>query len=393
MRWVSAVSEDDSLERAVAECAAAIQRQLQGPPDLAVAFVSEHHAAHYAQLPLVVEAALEPRHWIGCSAGGVIGGGHEVERAPGFSLTAAYLPGTTVAAFPLKPASVAAARKDATAWRALVGVQEKDEPDFLLLADPFTFEAEECIRCLDAVYPAARKAGGLASGGRQPGANAIYLDGRMLAGGAVGVALTGDTQIETVVAQGCRPIGLPMFVTRCERNILQALDGRPPYEVLAQLYAALDARDRELFQHSLFLGVVMRPEQQQYAHGDFLIRNLLGVDSTSGSLAIGALLQERMVVQFHLRDADTSRQDLVAMLSRYRRDHADAPRGALLFSCLGRGRFLYGRADHDTEVFREQIGPVPLGGFFCNGEIGPVHGQTFLHGYTSSFALFRDRKG
>jgi small ligand-binding sensory domain FIST len=95
------------------------------------------------------------------------------------------------------------------------------------------------------------------------------------------------------------------------------------------------------------------------------------------------------VVQFHLRDARTSADDLDQLLAR----HRGTPAGSLLFSCLGRGTHLYGRADHDTDLVRRHFGDVPLGGFFCNGEIGPVQGTTFLHGYTSAFGLFRPRGG
>ena len=109
-------------------------------------------------------------------------------------------------------------------------------------------------------------------------------------------------------------------------------------------------------------------------------------------MAIGELLKEGQLVQFHLRDAETSAEDLTAVLERYAVENRENQvHGALLFSCLGRGQYLYGRPNHDTDIFHEKLGPVPLGGFFCNGEIGPVSGTTFLHGYTSSFGIFRPR--
>ena len=200
------------------------------------------------------------------------------------------------------------------------------------------------------------------------------------------MALDGDVVIDTVVAQGCRPIGEPMFVTRCERNFLYEVDGRSPAAVLSDLHRRASTRDKELFRSSLFLGIVMR-EQQEYQQGDFLVRNVLGLDGKTGAVAVGALLRTGMVVQFHLRDARTSAEDLDTLLGRY----AGQPVGSLLFSCLGRGVHLYGRADHDTDLARRHFGDLPLGGFFCNGEIGPVQGTTFLHGYTSAFGLFRPR--
>jgi small ligand-binding sensory domain FIST len=181
-----------------------------------------------------------------------------------------------------------------------------------------------------------------------------------------------------------------MIVTRCQGNLVQELDGRPPLEILSELFRSVPADDRELMQHSLFLGIDMREDRVEFDPGELLVRNLLGADEASGALAVGALVHPMSVVQFVLRDAGTADEDLRRMLDR----HAGlpAPSGALLFSCLGRGARLFGRPDHDTGLFEEKLGPAPLGGFFCNGEIGPVGAATYLHGYTSAFALFRERQ-
>jgi small ligand-binding sensory domain FIST len=204
------------------------------------------------------------------------------------------------------------------------------------------------------------------------------------------VALSGNLAIDTVVAQGCRPIGQPLHVTRCDRNVLHELDGKPPLRVLQELAARLSAADRELMTHSLFLGLAMDELALEHRAGEFLIRNLIGIDPERGALAVGEQLRSGQCVQFHLRDARTSAADLEEVLGRYgQRGMAAQVEGALLFSCLGRGLHLYGRPDHDTEVFRREVGEIPLGGFFCNGEIGPVGGKTHIHGYTSSFGLFR----
>ena len=139
-----------------------------------------------------------------------------------------------------------------------------------------------------------------------------------------------------------------------------------------------------------FLGLVMDPLKSHFTQGDFLIRNIVGMDTEKGILAVGALLREGQLVQFHLRDKQTSTEDLNQVLTTYlsRAGH-DQVAGALLFSCLGRGEYLYGQASHDTGMFQRKMGQLPISGFFCNGEIGPVGGTTYLHGYTSCFALFR----
>jgi small ligand-binding sensory domain FIST len=260
-------------------------------------------------------------------------------------------------------------------------------PSFVLIPDPFTFDVDELLHHLDTGWPGSTVIGGLASGGRSPGGNALFLDAAVYRRGMIGLALAGDVAVDTIVAQGCRPIGEPMFVTRSERNVIQELDGRRAGVVLQEIYNRASSDDQALFRHSLHLGIVMREDRQEYRHGDFLIRNVMGIDGKSGALVVGALVHTGMVVQFHLRDARTSAADLEELLGRYR----GKPAGALLFSCLGRGKHLYGEPDHDTNTFRRHAGDVPLGGFFCNGEIGPVHGTTFLHGFTSAFGLFRPR--
>jgi small ligand-binding sensory domain FIST len=392
MRWGSAVSTEASLEAAVDEVARAVRPQLGGErPDLAVVFASEHHRPAYDRIPALVGASLAPGVLVGCSAGGVIGGGREIEGRPGLSLTAARLPGVTLTPLHLDGDQLPVAAAPPAAWTTLLQAQPGARPHFLLLPDPFTFEAERLVVGLDRAFPTSTTVGGLASGAQAPGDNALFLGTETHRSGVVVVALAGDIAVDTIVAQGCRPIGDPLFVTRCERNIILELDGRRPFEVLQGLVTRADERDRALFRHSLFLGIVMK-EQAEYRQGDFLIRNLAGIDPASGAIAVGALPELGAVVQFHLRDADTSREDLEALLRRYAAERgASGPAGALLFSCLGRGTNLYGRPDHDTDAVRRHLGDIPLGGFFCNGEIGPVRGATFLHGYTSAFGLFRSR--
>lgn len=392
MKWASAVSDDADLGAAIARAGERVRAQLgECPADLIVAFVSPHHGDQFVRVPERVRAVLGDGALIGCSGGGIIGGGHEIEQGPGVALVAAYLPGVNLRPLRLRTDALPDPDADVTAWLRLGGTALDGPTHFILLPDPFTFDIETLLRGLDAAYPDGTIIGGVASGGRQAGSNALFLGDECFASGLVGLALSGNVAIDTIVAQGCRPIGEPMFVTSGERNVIRALDGRPPLAVLQTLHDRLDPRDRQLARHSLFLGIVMKEDRVEYRQGDFLIRNLIGIDAETGALAIGAPIEHNAIVQFHLRDAETSAQDLDAMLQRYRQAELPPPHGALLFSCLGRGQFLYGRPDHDTDSFRRHLGDVPLGGFFCNGEIGPVHGTTFLHGYTSSFGLFRDR--
>jgi small ligand-binding sensory domain FIST len=387
MRWASTLSREPDPAQAFGDVADGIEQQLEGrAPDLVLAFVSPEHARACEDV-LALAASRFPRALVaGCTAGGVIGGAREAEEGPAFSLTAAALPGATLSAFRVEPGRRAGG--DASEWRARIGCPPEASPRLLLLSDPFTTDVGALIEVLDRAYPAAPKFGGLASGGAMPGENRLFVGEEVHDAGAVGIAFQGDVAVDTLVAQGCRPIGAPMRVTRCRQTLLQELDGRPPLEALAELYGALDVRDRELLQHSLHVGLEVRSAESE--RGELLVRNIVGADEDAGTLAVGAELRPMMVAQFVVRDAHAAEQELQSMLARHRRAGAGRPAGALLFSCVGRGAGLFGAVDHDTSLFEEQLGPAPLGGFFCNGEIGPVGGATFLHGYTSAFAMFRE---
>jgi small ligand-binding sensory domain FIST len=389
MKWATTISRKTSFEDAVLECAEGVARRLgPGPISLALAFVTPHFADYYPRLNELVSQYLEPGTFLGCSGGGVIGGGEEVERTPAVTMVAARLPDVRLTPFHLS-GPLPDLDEPPDAWERLVGVRAQEEPHFVLLADPFSGRPEDLLAGLDYAFPNSSKIGGLASGATSAGLNALFLDGEVFTEGTIGVALSGDVVVDTVVAQGCRPVGELMRVTRCEGNLLYELDDKPAFEVLQGLFSALDQRDRYLASTALFVGVLMDEFREEPRVGDFLIRNLIGADPRRGAVAVGEYLQEGMRVRFHLRDAEASAEDLHAVLKGYEKTPPEALSGALLFSCLGRGEGLYGRPNFDTGVFREHLGDVPVGGFFCNGEIGPVGGNTFLHGYTSSFGLFR----
>ena len=391
MKWASTVSDHDVLEEAIQECVSSILRDMgDAPTDLVMAFVSSHFATQYDDVPAILRQNLDAKLLFGCSAGGVIGGGQEVEHRPGFSLTAAHLPDVELLPFHVDGDDLPDMDAGPDAWEKAIEVSTESDPRFLLLLDPFSFAAQNFVMGLDYAFSRSVKIGGMASGGSQQGDNALFLGDKAYRTGAIGVALKGNIAVDTIVAQGCRPIGKLMSITKSQQNLLLELDQRPPLEVLRELFTSSSERDQSLMQQSLFLGIVMDDLIEEPRQGDFLIRNIIGMDGRTGTMAIGEMLQEGQRVQLHLRDALTSAEDLATLLSRYASESGVGQcQGAMLFSCLGRGEYLYGRPDHDTDLFRDKVAAIPMGGFFCNGEIGPVGGTTFLHGYTSSFGIFR----
>ncbi len=417
IKWANALSTRPSLEAAVAEVVDRAEQSLHKPADLGLVFISSAFASDYSRvMPLLKEQLAVPM-LIGCGGSGIIGMNaqgevQEVEGSPALSLSLAHLPDVNVHAFYIPPDNLPDLDSPPGAWVNLVGVSPQEQPQFVLLAEPFSSGVNDLLQGLDFAYPGSNKVGGLASASdmgvhsslfyfsqKTPNAPSLYREG------TVGVALSGNIVLETIVAQGCRPIGKTYQVTKAERNILLELTEqtsnemtssdalpRSPLEVLRDLIQSLSDADRQLAQHSLFVGVARDEFKQQLGHGDFLIRNLLGVDPRVGAIAIGANIRPGQRIQFHLRDARTSEEDLELLLQGYQKEsNTNDAAGALMFSCLGRGEKLYGKPNFDSQLLRRYLNTTHMGGFFCNGEIGPVGGSTFLHGYTSVFGICRSK--
>ncbi len=363
------------------------------PPDLLLTFMSAKFHAEYHEIAAALQHELKPKAFIGCSAGGLIGGGDELEDENGLAVAAAILPGAKIKPFHLYDADLPDQDAAPSAWEKLIGVSGSDDPSFILLPDPYSFRIEALVHGLDYAYAQSPKIGGLASGSTAPGMSGLIVDGKVFSRGMVGVAISGNVILDTIVAQGCKPIGSPLTVTKCDHNILYELNAEPALLVLKDLLEGLSENDRLLARNSLFLGFAMSEFKTELKGGDFLIRNLIGIEPKSGALVIAEILHEGRTVQFHVRDAATSSDDLRLMLKGYVDNHSNGgqQRGALMFSCLGRGTYLYGSPNHDSFGFKQYLGEIPLSGFFCNGEIGPVGGVTFIHGYTSSFGIFKER--
>lgn len=394
MQWVSTLHADADFADAVASAVAAIGARLGGAPDLVVAFISNHHRERWPALPRVLRGQWPNVRVVGCSGAGIAGNGREVEGQPALALTAAILPGVSLRPFHLSVDQVPDAGDDA-GWATAFDLDPAAPPAaMLLLPDPFSFPVDRTLAAFDAICPEVPIFGGMISGGNAPGEHALFLDADTYDHGVVGLGFSGNVAVQTVVAQGCKPVGDPMFVTAAEGRLLRQLDGFLATDMVQRVYAGLSADDRPLARQALFLGLGMHPDRQTYARGDFLVRHLLGADADSGTLIAAAHLRPNQVVQFHLRDAGTSAEDLNVMLRRAHAAQPAPPAGALLFSCLGRGVGLYGQPDYDSEAIREHFGAdLALAGFFCNGEIGPVQGRSWVHGYTSVIALFRPAEG
>ncbi len=376
-QYASSLSCHPVPAHAVGETAGEIMEQLGGEdPHLVVCFASSHFVGALDDATNALRNLLEPTVLIGATAGGIIGGPREVESGPAFSVFAARLPEAvlTPVVLQLEETPDGAA---VTGWPHELG-----EPStLLLLADPFTFPSDAFLRRLNAERPGLAVIGGLASAANHPGGNRLALNDTIRRDGAVGVFLDG-VQVETVVSQGCRPIGQPFTVTRADRNLVVELGGQPALRRLEELAAGATEADRELLRRGLQVGLVVDEHKAEFGRGDFLVRSVLGADPDVGSIAVGDQIEVGQTLQFQVRDGAAADEDLRALLGSH------AASGALLFTCNGRGQHLFGVPNHDSGVVAELLGSVPAAGAFCAGELGPVGGQNFLHGFTASVALF-----
>lgn len=396
MQWANALSTRPSLEAAIADVVERTVSSLTAPADLGLVFISSAFASEYSRLlPLLAEKLSVPVI-IGCSGGGVIGTTdigqtQELEAEAALSLTLAHLPGVNLQTFHVVGEELPDLDSSPDTWINLTNVPSSPKPQFILLSSAFSSGITDLLQGLDFAYPGSVIVGGQASAGGFGGRVALFCNDRLYREGTVGLALSGNIVLETIVAQGCRPIGEPMQVTKAERNIILELDEKVPLVVLRNLISSLSEKERVLAQHSLFVGMAMDEFKLSLQQGDFLIRSILGVDPAGGAIAIGDLVRPGQRLQFHLRDAQASAEDLKFLLEQYQNQQVSQQSAvaALMFSCVGRGEGLYGKPNFDSELFRRYIQDIPIGGFFCGGEIGPVGGSTFIHGYTSVFGICR----
>jgi small ligand-binding sensory domain FIST len=378
-------THEDGREAARAALDAALAPLGGRPADLVFLFVSPQHEDVQRAIIDVATERVEGATVLGCSAGGVIGARREIEDAPAVVAWAASLPGIGV-----QPFRLTFQREDDHA--IIEGLEDLPSPDeepvMVMLADPFSFPADVLLDHLNDTSAGIPIVGGMASGGLEAGRNSLYFNDEILRDGAVGAILTGGG-MTTLVSQGCRPVGRTYAVTRAERNVLFEMGGEPAMTRIEELYAEATDRDQLLIRRGLHVGSAITETKPELGRGDFLVRNVVGVDRDTGAIAISDVVEVGQTVQFQVRDAESAREDLRVVLERERSTRPSEVAGALLFSCNGRGSALFGQPDHDVNAVRRAFGDVPVAGFFAAGEIGPVAGKNFLHGFTASILLFR----
>lgn len=404
--------------KAIEEISEQCAQGLNGAPaDLVIAFFSPHHVDAARAISYALRRRLKPKLLLGISGESVLGGDREIEQSPGISLFAASLPGVDIHPFRTEMLMNFVTVGDRVALAAAAGFVPTSRAT-ILLVDPFSVSLNTLIPALSAVRPPPLPGtpraprlpivGGMASAAQEPGRNVLLLDDQILHDGGVGVTLSGRLRVDTLVSQGCRPVGPPMVLTGGKGQIITSLAGKSALQAISEVVEELDDRGKQLMQRGgLFLGRAVNEYKSRFGRDDFLIRPILSIDRASEAIAVGDLMRIGQTVQLHVRDAETAHEDLEMLLDKQRLH--EPPAGALLFTCSGRGRRLFETSDHDAgaiarafarprpgeleakggSLVNDTAPSIPLAGFFAGGEIGPLGDDVYVHGHTASAAFFR----
>ena len=365
-----------------------LRGQLSAQPSLGLVFMSPKFFPQAKQVLEILQVHARVPLLAGCSSQGLIVGNEELEDNAGLTLGLYALPGADLKAFHFTQSQVEEANGPGY-WRMETGIEPAQTHGWLVFVDPFHMDSEAWLRSWNGAYAPLPVLGGLASGNFQEQLTQVYLNGEVYEEGGVAVSVGGAVRLQGMTSQGCTPIGETWTLTKVDQNVIHEIGNRPAYEVLAETFNQLTPEEQRKARGNLFIGLVVNEYLEEFHRGDFLIRNLLGADPRSGSIAVGALPRMGQTVQFQKQSADAATEDLEELLARTKGELGDAVvYGGCLCCCNGRGRHLFGRSNHDAQLVQERLGPLGLTGFFCNGEIGPVGQKNFLHGYTASLALF-----
>ncbi|MDG1197445.1 MAG: FIST N-terminal domain-containing protein [Actinomycetota bacterium] len=378
MPYHSAFSQHSDAAFAIGEIIGEMLERVGIAPDVAVLFLPEKFRADASNIVSTIQKLLKPKSLIGTINDSIIAGSREIENGQAMCLWAGNCIG------------------DITSFRAhalsstdgellLEDLPYTEAHTLILLADPLSFPITKALELWETSHPALQIIGGLTSGRPALGHSCLIVDDDIHESGAVGLLVSGMTNIKPIVSQGCRPIGDPFTVTSSKANVIESLGNQTALTRLRHLFNSLSESEKNLVNTGLHIGRVINENQLDFGRGDFLIRAVLGADQETGHLVIGDEIEVGAIIQFHVRDAQTAKHDLLELTNPIGQSD-----GALVFSCNGRGINLFGESDHDSRLVADLVNAEASAGMFCAGEIGPIGQRSFLHGFTASIAFFSD---
>jgi small ligand-binding sensory domain FIST len=369
-------------QRAALDAAEHAFARLGRDADLVVVFLSGGHLAAPEIALDAVGSVLEPGGMIGCGGAGVVGDAREIEDGSAISVWAANLGDGRATTFHADVRPTESGGVTVSGMPVMAGAD-----GVVLLPDPYSFPTDAILEELADRAPGVPVLGGVASARTLDGSAALLHDGTVCDSGAVGVRFDG-VELLPCVSQGARPVGPELEITAGDGHVIEELAGAPALPKLRDVVEQLPEAERAAVADGVLLGIVLS-DVPAHGPGDVLIRGLLGGDPAAGTVSVGAPITPGQVVRLHARDAATADRDLRDALDLRRIAlGAEEPAGALLFTCTGRGREMFGTGDHDARAVHAGLAGAPAAGFFAAGEIGPVGGANFLHAFTATVAVF-----
>ncbi len=386
----SALASDKKWQDALIKVTGKVKKDLGTKScHIAIFFVSERYRTLDPRIvSKKIKEILGSDIVIGCNSSGVIGEESEVEMRPAISLLGMHLPGVNSLPFSMTHEQLTQLKSGTDLIKKL-DLYPTDKPNFLLLADSTAYDPSKLTQFFNQAYKKCPLMGGLASGNVMGAQNWLVLDDEIYRKGALGIAMTGNIKFNTIVSQSSRPIGNAYTITRSKSNILYDIAGRPALQVLREILVKLSPEDQKLARQALLIGFARSDHHSDPKRSDFLIRNITGFDKRSGALMIGDKLKTGQTLQFHLKDSKISKKDLKAALSKLKKSSKPKSEGAFMVSCCARGKELCAEPSHDSRIFQSMCGPMPLAGFFSNGELAPIGDKNYVHGYTSTITILR----
>jgi len=350
--------------------------------DVALVFVSSDCGPRAHELLHAVRRTTGAPVVLGCSGAGVLTERREVERGPAVAVLVVTDERLVVTPFLL--AAQGPGTGEQVAQR--VGQTVAEGGCLVVLPDAVGLDPGALLDGLHEALGFVPVVGAVAAG--EPTFELYATEA--VQGGLAGVAFSGLAPM-IGVAQGCMPIGEAYVVTRADGNVIQQIAGRPAREILSDAIRALPRGEARIRRAGVFAGLAMDPAKSPLERGDFLVRNLVGIDQATGAVAVAERVRVGQTIQFQIRDAEASREDLTATLEALaRRLGGRRPAFGCYFDCAGRGQGLFGVADHDVALIRKHLGEFPLVGFFWNGEFAPVGRRNFFHNYTGALVVFAE---
>jgi small ligand-binding sensory domain FIST len=368
-RFSAAHCAADNWLQAASQCVSLLE-DARGA-NLGFVYASDAFAADLRSIVRYLRDATGVPHWSGSVGVGVCGTGREYHEQPALAVLTGAFPPDSFRVFDTVSADTAALEERHGDW-----MRAADARFGIIHGDPRNRRLPALIGRVAAAANDGFLVGGLTS------TRSLYAQvaDEVTEGGVSGVLFSTEVRVATTLTQSCALFGATHEVTACDGNVIMTLNGRPALDVFYDEIGDILARDLQRAARYVAAALLVPGSDTR----DYLVRNLVGVDPRTRLLAIGDTVQPGQLLQFCRRDPNNAMQDMERMLRELKDRVPNPPRGAVYYSCLGRGREMFGEESAELRAIQRTFADLPLAGFFCNGEVS--HNR--VYGYTGVLTLF-----